>query len=255
MPGSASRPFRLDAVAICTPPAVRRRCRGGAHRRLDVLLEKPPATDRSERADLRAACRGHRRVLFTTWHSRYNAAVEEARTGSRGRRIAALAITWKEDVSRWHPDQDWIWQPGGFGVFDAGINALSVITDILPETLAVDTAELLFPAAAQTPIAATIDFRTATRTGTRAPCVDWRPVPADQRDITVLTEDGHRLDLADSGARLVLDGEPVACAARAEYSGVYAHFDALLRARTGCVDASPLILTENAFHHGRRLCA
>ena len=41
-------------------------------------------------------------------------------------------IIWKEDVHHWHPGQRWIWEPGGFGVFDPGINALSVLTEILP---------------------------------------------------------------------------------------------------------------------------
>ncbi len=37
----------------------------------------------------------------------------------------------KEDVRRWHPGQDWIWEAGGFGVFDPGINALSILTEVL----------------------------------------------------------------------------------------------------------------------------
>jgi D-galactose 1-dehydrogenase len=41
-------------------------------------------------------------------------------------------VIWREDVRVWHPGQDWIWQPGGLGVFDPGINALSIITHILP---------------------------------------------------------------------------------------------------------------------------
>ena len=46
-----------------------------------------------------------------------------------------LKVTWKEDVRKWHPGQEWIWQPGGFGVFDPGINALSIVTKILPEPI------------------------------------------------------------------------------------------------------------------------
>src|SRR3546814_6448955 len=41
-------------------------------------------------------------------------------------------IVWKEDVRRWHPGQQWIWEAGGFGVLDPGINALSIATRILP---------------------------------------------------------------------------------------------------------------------------
>ena len=49
-----------------------------------------------------------------------------------------MKITWREDVKRWHPGQEWIWQPGGFGVFDPGINALSIVTKILPEPIFVE---------------------------------------------------------------------------------------------------------------------
>ena len=48
-----------------------------------------------------------------------------------GRTIRRVECTWKEDVRVWHPGQAWIWEPG-IGVFDPGINALSVLTRILP---------------------------------------------------------------------------------------------------------------------------
>ena len=44
-----------------------------------------------------------------------------------------LLVTWKEDVRHWHPGQQWIWEAGGFGVFDPGINALSIVTKIMPD--------------------------------------------------------------------------------------------------------------------------
>jgi hypothetical protein len=43
-----------------------------------------------------------------------------------------VEIVWHEDVRKWHPGQQWIWEPGGFGVFDPGINALSIATRIFP---------------------------------------------------------------------------------------------------------------------------
>ncbi|TIP51034.1 MAG: gfo/Idh/MocA family oxidoreductase, partial [Mesorhizobium sp.] len=67
-----------------------------------------------------------------SWHSRYAPAVEAARDFLGSTTIRSAAINWKEDVRRWHPNQDWIWAPGGFGVFDPGINALSIATHILP---------------------------------------------------------------------------------------------------------------------------
>ena len=63
-------------------------------------------------------------------------------------------MPWKEDVRVWHPGQRWIWEPGGFGVFDPGINALSIVARIFPGALFVREAELSYPRNKQTPIAA-----------------------------------------------------------------------------------------------------
>ena len=73
------------------------------------------------------------RTLFATWHSRFAPAVEPARQWLASRRIRSVHINWKEDVRVWHPGQGWIWEPGGLGVFDPGINALSILTRILPQ--------------------------------------------------------------------------------------------------------------------------
>src|SRR3546814_20695995 len=66
------------------------------------------------------------KTLFTTWHAQYNTAVEEARVRIAQDGLSRARITWIEDVRKWHPGQDWIWKPGGFGVFDPGINELSL---------------------------------------------------------------------------------------------------------------------------------
>src|SRR5271163_4109206 len=69
----------LDAVAICTPPSVRHAI---AREALDagkhVLLEKPPTPTMAEMNDLTAHAAGRGKVIFATWHSQYNAAVDQA---------------------------------------------------------------------------------------------------------------------------------------------------------------------------------
>ena len=72
------------------------------------------------------------------------------------RRIKTVAVTWKEDVRVWHPGQTWIWKAGGLGVFDPGINALSILTRIIPGALALQDADLSFPENCATPIAASL---------------------------------------------------------------------------------------------------
>src|SRR5699024_2048398 len=118
----------------------------------DVLLEKPPGASVAEVMALDRLARDKACVLYATWHSRHAAGVGPARDWLAGRRILGGRITWREDVRRWHPGQDWIWQAGGLGVFDPGINALSVLTAILPVEVFVGAAELEFPANRDTPI-------------------------------------------------------------------------------------------------------
>src|SRR3546814_2547846 len=69
-------------------------------------------------------------------------------------------MTWIEDVRKWHPGQDWIWKPGGFGVFDPGINALSLASLLFPGPLTVSKAELDYPSNSDTPIAAILSLMT-----------------------------------------------------------------------------------------------
>src|SRR6185312_1386885 len=64
----------LDVVAICTPPSVRHQI-AGKH----VLLEKPPTQTVAELFDLASLAKAHDKVIFTTWHSQYNRAVDEAK--------------------------------------------------------------------------------------------------------------------------------------------------------------------------------
>ena len=115
----------LDCVSICTPPqahfdAALSALRAGKH----VMLEKPPTATTRQIALLADEAARHGRTLFQTWHSRFAASVDAARDWLRTRKLTGGKITWKEDVHHWHPGQHWIWEPGGFGVFDPGINAL-----------------------------------------------------------------------------------------------------------------------------------
>ena len=64
------------------------------------------------------------------------------------------ACTTGDDVRVWHPGQRWIWQPGGLGVFDPGINALSILTHLIPGVYRLSAADLSYPANCHTPIAA-----------------------------------------------------------------------------------------------------
>jgi D-galactose 1-dehydrogenase len=244
----------LDAVAICTPPTARHRIAldalaAGKH----VLLEKPPAATISGLMALQASARQAGRVLFTAWHSQHNTAVEEARRLLAGTTVLRIAVEWQEDVRKWHPGQAWIWQPGGYGVFDAGSNALSILTRILPEAPIVRDATLLFPANAGTPIAARIGFSLGGRDDAGGAAFDWRGNTAERREITITTRAGACLVLSASGGRLAVDGAIVVDETRTEYPRLYRRFGELIGAGASEVDAGPLILVADAFQLGRRV--
>jgi D-galactose 1-dehydrogenase len=247
----------VEVVAVCTPPAVRHAI---AHEALDagkhVLLEKPPAPTMAEFDDLVAHAERHRRVIFATWHSQYNAAVDEARRRLAGRKLRSLHIEWREDVRRWHPGQDWVWDAGNFGVFDPGINALSIVTKIAPEPIFIKSATLSYPANRDTPISASFIFASRAAVGPSSALTadfDWRHQSDDHWDIDIATADGERLRLSDGGAKLFVDGALAVAEPKREYEGIYEHFGQLLEAGQSAVDGAPLRLVADAFLVGRRV--
>jgi predicted dehydrogenase len=243
----------LEAVAITTPPGPRyeiaRECLlAGLH----CLLEKPPTAGLAEIADLACLAEAQQRSLFTTWHAQHHSTVEAAAKALAGKRIASLEIHWHEDVHKWHPGQRWIWEPGGFGVFDPGINAFSIATRIFPGGLFVDSAELSFPANAQTPIAADVVFRSPVGDGPLTASLDWRRTEGEEWTITIETTDGARVRLEDGGSKLLLDGKLHQDDGIGEYPDIYRTFVDLIDERRSLVDVAPLRLVADCLLTGRR---
>ena len=242
---------RLDAVAICTPPTARLAiARSAFAAGLDVLLEKPPAATLGEIEEIERLGRESGRTLFTAWHSQHAAAVAGARAALAGKEVSAFQIHWHEDVRKWHPGQEWIWAPGGFGVFDPGINALSIATRILPSRLFVRESVLSFPENRHTPIAARIAFE--GEAGRFTADMDWRHAEGERWTIRAETDDGTMVELLDGGARMSLNGEPQAVEERGEYPSLYERFAELVAAKRSDVDREPLRIVADAFLVGRR---
>ena len=243
----------LDAVAITTPPSARyaiaRDCIAAG---LHVLLEKPPTVTLSEIEDMACLAESEAVTLFATWHARYNSAVSAAAHALAGERIARMEIVWREDVRKWHPGQQWIWEPGGFGVFDPGINALSIATAIFPGPLFVREAELLYPENKQTPIAANLSLASPSAGGDMPVALDWRHGDRETWTITVRTEAGTEIELSEGGSRLLIDGAPVEAKGAGEYPAIYERFLDLIDARQSDIDARPLRLVADAFLVGKR---
>ena len=243
----------LDAVALCTPPQVRRAIAARAIAQgWHVFLEKPPGATLAEVVALRDQAAAKGVSLFASWHSRYAEGVEPARAWLADRTVRRATITWREDVRHWHPGQDWIFEAGGFGVFDPGINALSIATRILPHPLFVDTAEIDVPANRAAPIAARVSFLDAAGAPI-AMDLDFRQEGPQSWDIVVETDAGT-LTLAKGGAELSIDGGIAAEPGgelHGEYPGLYRRFAAIVRAGVSDVDVSPLRLVADTFLRAR----
>lgn len=243
----------IDAVALCTPPQDRHYlARVALARGKHVLLEKPPGATVGEVGDLVSLAEAQGRTLFAAWHSRFAPAVEAARAWLAARELRSVRLVWKEDVRHWHPGQDWIWQPGGLGIFDPGINALSIATRILPRPFYLAAGTLSFPANREAPIAASLAF--ATHEG--APVLaefDWRQTGPQSWDIEVVTSAGTML-LSHGGSRLEMDGVAMDCGPEAEYPHIYDRFAGLIRngARRD-VDLAPFRHVADAFLRSRRV--
>ncbi len=240
----------IQAVALCQPPqarfeAARAALAAGKH----VLLEKPPCATVGELNILADMARERGLTLFCAWHSRYASGVEPARAWLDGRHIRSATVSWREDVRVWHPGQQWIWQPGGLGVFDPGINALSIATLILPP-LRLVRGVLSYPSNLQAPITADLELEIVGG-GRVVAEFDFRQLGEQTWDIRVQT-DGGALWLSGGGARLAIAGVEQPLPPSMEYPSLYARFADLIARADSDVDARPLQLVADAFLRSER---
>lgn len=247
----ASRPD-IDAVSLCMPPQYRyEAARLAISAGKSVFLEKPPGATLSEVESLRALAAEHGVTLLASWHSRHAPAVQVIKDYLRAHAPRKVKVIWREDVRHWHPDQEWIWQPGGLGVFDPGINALSIVTEILPEEIFLRHAALEFPSNRQTPIAAQLSFTDATGTDVQAD-FDWRQTGEQTWDILIDTDDAH-LHLKKGGHELWINQAQRELPLEGEYPSLYKHFSGLLQGRSSDVDVAPLRHVADAFMLGKHV--
>jgi D-galactose 1-dehydrogenase len=242
----------VAAVALCMPPrfravAAREAIAAGRH----VMLEKPPCATMAEVEALADQAGKAGVTLFTAWHSHEAAGVAAARKWLEGASVRSARVVWKEDVRVWHPGQDWIWQEGGFGVFDPGVNALSILTAILPQTLRLTDAELSIPANCATPIAARLELAGEKDFPVIAE-FDFRQTGPQSWDIEIEADRG-RLVLSNGGNRLLIDGGEVRLDPEGEYRALYVRFADLICRGEMELDLAPLALVEQAFAEGRMI--
>ncbi|MGQ0565717.1 MAG: Gfo/Idh/MocA family protein [Gemmobacter sp.] len=239
----------VTVVSLCLPPQPRypyaeAALRAGRH----VMLEKPPGQTIAEVMALEDLAERMGVTLYATWHSRMAGAVAAAKAWLADKGVTRAHITWREDVRHWHPGQDWVFEPGGMGVFDPGINALSILTEILPMPVHVTAADLEFPENRQTPIAARLTF-----SGGVSADFDWRQTGPQTWDIEVSMDAGD-MALRMGGNVLEVDGQTSGeRSIMGEYPALYARMAALVKARRSEVDLSPMVHVADALTLGRRI--
>lgn len=244
----AARPD-IGVVSLCMPPLPRfayahAALMAGRH----VMLEKPPGATLAEVYALHDLARAKGLSLFATWHSRMAHGVAGAKAWLADKSVTRAHITWREDVRKWHPGQDWVFEPGGMGVFDPGINALSILTAMLPAPVHLTAATLTFPENRQTPIAAALTF-----SGNVTADFDWRQVGPQTWDIEVETDQG-RLTLRMGGNVLEVDGKAMAGenTIMGEYPALYARMAELVATGASDVDLAPMVHVADAMTLGTR---
>lgn len=137
------------------------------------------------------------------------------------------------------------------GVFDPGINALSIMTEILPYPVHVSKAVLEFPQNRDTPIAAEMTFANPDNAPMRA-VFDWRQEGPQTWDIDVETDDGT-MKFSSGGAKLEIDGNTVVDGTDHEYANLYRRMAHLVEVGANDVDLSPMIHVCDAYALGKRV--
>ncbi|GAA0529395.1 D-galactose 1-dehydrogenase [Rhizomicrobium palustre] len=241
----------IGAVSICTPPQAHYApAKAALLRGKHVLLEKPPTPTLAEFEELTALAAQNGVTLFQTWHARETPAIAAATEYLSTRQIKGGKVVWKEDVRHWHPGQDWIWSEGGFGVLDAGINAISILTEILPEPMTVEAAHFLVPSNMASPIAVAVAF--ALPSGAVIDVeFDFRHRGIQTRTVHIETDAGP-FDLARFSAAQGEAAWGEVSSQRQEYAALYQRFATLIKEGRSDTDKRPLELVLDIFRDASR---
>ena len=244
----------IRVVSLCLPPVPRfdyaaRAIAAGRH----LMLEKPPGATLSECHTLADMAREAGVALYATWHSRQADKVPAAKAWLQDKRLISLTITWRENVRQWHPGQDWVFEAGGLGVFDPGINALSILTEILPDPVHLTGAELQFPENRDTPIAAQCRFHHPHGADVSMD-LDWLEPGAPTWSIEAVTDQG-RMRMENGGGHLIIDDMPDDSlpGLTGEYPRLYAQMAKLVETGAVDMDLAPMRHVADAFTLGRRV--
>lgn len=238
----------VEVISLCLPPVPRfdyaaEAILSGRH----VMLEKPPGATLAEVQELEAMAAQAGVTLFATWHSRKAKGVQVARAALADKTVEQGHITWHESVRKWHPSQDWVFDAGGMGVLDPGINALSILTEVLPTAVHLQSGVLQIPEGRQTPIAAELSF-----SGGITMSLDWLKETGETWEMAFTATDGTSVQLKDGGNICLIDAEPQQGDSLDEYPALYARMADLVKCGKSDVDMAPMVHVSDIMTLARR---
>lgn len=242
---SAATSLSPDVIVLATPPRHRaeliRQCAEfGCH----LLVEKPPCLNMQEARQIFIEPVMGDDTLFTAWHSQYAAAVNFLESWSEGKDLVAGKIIWKENAQRWHPGQDWLWSEGGFGVFDPGINALSMMTRLFPRQWGIRDCRLGIPENAAMPAKA--EFSLVSANASIPVVLEFHDSNDDIWTIELKFASGEDVVISSGGSDLMIDQMRVDLPRMDEYRAVYEMFFSLIENGFSEVHLDPLELVDEA---------
>ena len=247
----AQRPD-LDVLSVGVPPVTTHAfLQGALAAGKHVLMQNPVQVSLSEYEHLRLQAQHQQLVLFQGWHSRQYGSIAEAKAFLAEHGVSDVHVDWQENVRRNRPGDEQVWQPGGWGVCASGLDALAILTEIMPFPVFVDQSRLTYPANRQGPVRVEVGLMSnQVETGTMSCVFDWLSTDEEKQSLSFTTNTGRDVVLDRGGKRLVIDGTAVREQPGSGYDALYARFADLLARNESDVDDAPFHLMCDIFFKG-----
>jgi D-galactose 1-dehydrogenase len=249
----------LDAVIIATPPELHYTIacdalQAGKH----VFVEKPPTQTTGEAEKLGRLSGEVRKVLFFGYHAQYNSSVRRARNMLAQQSVQAVEAEFCEDVLQFHSPGSWVFKQGVLR--DSGINALSILTAVLPghDDWRVTAADFKPSGEAGADRKARIELSLGGQAKGLV-LLDWEHHGKETRTLTFRTSGGTlTIDIAadrmyQNGVPLdpMPDPAPEADGFHREYQAMLRDFAASLRSGHSSCGTTEVRLVEEAYRSAR----
>ena len=253
----------IQAVSINTPPnthyqLVMDALRGGKH----VLVEKPPALTVAQCEEISVFANQQERVLFMSFHARYNFCVEAAKEELVDKNIEGIDVQYSEYAPNYHATPGWIFNPeiaGGGVLIDSGINALSVVMYVLPDWTSFSVKDAKFKKAEgfKVETEAHVGFSFGSKGGSGTLSMDWMNKGPEVRQVTFTADgDTYAVDIVknifskNGEVQMTEDGSQEIVDQESEYRGVYRDFAGHLAQGKSLISTKELAFIQEAYGQG-----